>query len=136
MVFGTQLYDSNNARKRLEEIEKKKYFRPNEPLTFHGITISQDANNFLYKVIEVDTNKRLDWQEVLEHPLIKDKPEDPLPQRFMMRPELQAPVVDRVLADNEVLPSELAQSQNLLEESFDTPQDPDEKKPSLSMKKQ
>lgn len=55
MVFGVYLYDSISARQRLKEIEEKKYFKPDKELTFNGITISKNANNFLYKVLEVNT---------------------------------------------------------------------------------
>lgn len=55
MVFGVYLYDSVSARQRLKEIEEKKYFSDNKELTFNGITVSRNANNFLYKVLEVNT---------------------------------------------------------------------------------
>ena len=51
MVFGTMLYDSVSARQRLKEIEEKKYFNPDKELSFNGVTISKEANNFLYRVL-------------------------------------------------------------------------------------
>lgn len=65
MVFGVLLYDSVSARQRLKEIEEKRYFSPDKPLTFNGITISVDANNFLYRALEVNTEKRMGWRELL-----------------------------------------------------------------------
>jgi hypothetical protein len=51
MVFGVMLYDSVSARQRLREIEEKRYFSPDKELTFNGITISADANNFLFRAL-------------------------------------------------------------------------------------
>jgi serine/threonine protein kinase len=55
MVFGVLLYDSVSARQRLKEIEEKRYFSPDKELTFNGITVSVDANNFLFRALEVST---------------------------------------------------------------------------------
>lgn len=62
MVFGTMLYDSVSARQRLKEIEEKKYFNPDKELSYNGVTISKEANNFLYKVLQVNTEKRIGWR--------------------------------------------------------------------------
>jgi hypothetical protein len=51
MVFGFMLYDSVSAKQRLKEIEAKKYFSPDKELTFNKISISKEANNFLYRVL-------------------------------------------------------------------------------------
>ncbi len=62
MVFGTMLYDSVSAKQRLKEIEEKKYFNPDKELSYNGVTISKEANNFLYKVLQVNTEKRIGWR--------------------------------------------------------------------------
>jgi serine/threonine protein kinase len=93
MVFGVNLYDSMTARERIREIEKKKYFSLDKELTFNDITISKEANNFLYRVLEVDTEKRMGWRELIEHPLIKER-QGPIGNRFLIKRELEEPQVD------------------------------------------
>ena len=39
----------------------------------NGTTISKEANNFLFRALEVNTEKRMGWRELLDHPLIKQK---------------------------------------------------------------
>lgn len=73
MVFGVLLYDTVTVRQRLKEIETKKYFSPDKDLTLNGTTISKEANNFLFRALEVNTEKRMGWRELLDHPLIKQK---------------------------------------------------------------
>jgi serine/threonine protein kinase len=94
MVFGVMLYDSVSARQRLKEIEEKRYFSPDKELTFNGITVSADANNFLYRALEVSTEKRMGWRELLEHPLIRQKEEEPIGDRFLVQNNLKLPEVN------------------------------------------
>ena len=37
------------------------------------------------------TEIRMDWRELLEHPLIKQKPEEPICDRFLEKQPLRAP---------------------------------------------
>lgn len=94
MVFGVLLYDSVSARQRLREIEEKRYFSPDKELTFNGITISANANNFLFHALEVNTEKRMGWRELLEHPLIRQKEEEPIGERFLVQNDLHLPEVN------------------------------------------
>ncbi len=71
MIFGQMPYDSVSAKQRYEEIEKKQYFNPNKPLTIEGVTASKEASDFFARVFQIETEKRMDWRELLEHPLIK-----------------------------------------------------------------
>lgn len=89
MVFGVQPYDSINADKFYNEIELR--FKDSEPKTFVGVTLSREAHDFLKKVLKVDSTQRLDWRNMLEHPLIKIKEEEPLPDRFLQRASLILP---------------------------------------------
>lgn len=55
------------------------------------MTLSSNAHNFLKNVLIVDTEKRIGWRELIEHPLIKVKAEEPLPERFILRTSLIEP---------------------------------------------
>ena len=57
-------------------------------IKFNNVTLSSDARDFLSKVLKVDSAERMTWREMLEHPLIKVKEEEPLPQRFVERASL------------------------------------------------
>lgn len=42
---------------------------------YKGVRPSPEANKFIREVLVVDINKRLGWRELLEHDLLKVKPE-------------------------------------------------------------
>jgi hypothetical protein len=65
MIFGEMPYDSVNAKKRYEEIEQKQYFNPNNPLTINKVTASKLAGDFFSRVFQVDTEKRMDWRDLI-----------------------------------------------------------------------
>jgi len=65
MIFGEMPYDSMTANRRYEEIEKKEYFNAKKKLKINGITASDDAGDFFSKVFQVDTDKRMDWRELI-----------------------------------------------------------------------
>jgi hypothetical protein len=47
--------------------------------------------------LEVNTEKRMGWRELLEHPLIKQKEAEPIGDRFLIQNNLEMPKVDEDL---------------------------------------
>lgn len=45
----------------------------------------------------------MDWKELIEHPFIKVKESEPLPERFMYRASLIMPEVDPRLANEDLI---------------------------------
>jgi serine/threonine protein kinase len=84
-----QPYDSSSAKRFYNEIEER--LEKQKPASYNGVTLSMEAHDFLSRALKVDTDKRIGWRDMLNHPLIKVKEQEPLPQRFVQRASLIIP---------------------------------------------
>jgi len=62
-VFGYPPYDSSNAKRFYEQIEKR--FAQKEPSPYKGVTLSKEAHDFLEKVLKIDPDKRIGWRGMI-----------------------------------------------------------------------
>ena len=74
-------------------------FSKGKMTVLNGAKLSKEGVDFLSKVLRVNTDERLDWREMIEHPLIKVKEEESIPQKFVQRPSLIEPEVSQRLID-------------------------------------
>lgn len=64
MIYGSYPYDSVTAPQMYREIQTKRIFNKEEPLSFNGYRASKEAYAFMRFTIVVETENRPDWKAV------------------------------------------------------------------------
>lgn len=71
MIFGKVPYVSTTANQMYHEIKTKEILKT-ETFTFNNYTASREVTNFLREILVIESDKRLGWRELINHPLFKD----------------------------------------------------------------
>lgn len=82
-----------------KQIQTKRLFGKEEPLTFNGYTCSLEAYRFLKFILVVDPRKRPDWKAVADYPNILKAADLDLSQRFIKQCDVE--VNSRLNCDEE-----------------------------------
>lgn len=98
MIFGVEPFNGATAREVYFDIVKKKEFFKdnNQPITFNGTTASKNVELFLKQTLAFDSDRRLNWDQLVCHPIFNEVDESKLlGDEFRFDVDIAAPEISQ-----------------------------------------